>query len=209
MCMSPEYLLDVHCVKAMSSELLPYSFSTTWHHPKSDETMPNALSGKANTAIAVAISNVVRNLFIILFEIKKACNHPFACLSSGYRQVTCILTSTGQSTPLGREPPVCLFSVCESLAVFDEREQEPKAQYLCFVQVLENGNARWFVDFVCCVRLKPVGGLRCASACSRAFRVGVCLLPPFFWVVCAANIQLFLYCCNGFGAKAFMRGRFL
>ena len=59
--------------------------------------------------------------------------------------------------------------------------------------------------FVC---LKPVGGLRCASACSRAFRVGVCLLPPFFWVVCAANIQLFLYCCNGFGAKAFMRGRF-
>ena len=163
----------------MSSELLPYSFSTAWHHPKSDETMPNALSGKANTAIAVAISNVVRNLFIILFEIKKACNHPFACLSSGYRQVTCIQTSTGQSTPLGREPPVCLFSVCESLAVFDEREQEPKAQYLCFVQVLENVNARWFVDFVCCVRLKPVGGLCCASACSRAFRVGVCLLASF------------------------------
>ena len=98
--------------------------------------------------------------------------------------------------------------VTNYLAVFDEREQEPKAQYLCFVQVLENGNARWFVIFVVCVCLKPVGGLRCAPASSRAFRVGVCLLPPFFWVVCAANIQLFLYCCNGFGAKAFVRGRF-
>ena len=39
---------------------------------------------------------------------EKACNHSFACLSTGYRQVTYISTSTEQSTPCG----VNLQSAC-------------------------------------------------------------------------------------------------
>lgn len=107
--LSPESLLDVHCVKAMSSELLPYSFSTTWHHPKSVET---AFPGKANSTITVAISNVVRNLFIILFEIKKACNHSCACLPSGYRQVTSHMTSEQDSPRLQGVNFRCSLSSC-------------------------------------------------------------------------------------------------
>lgn len=36
----------------------------------------------------------------------------------GYRQVTIRPTSIEQPTPCWREPPVCLFSVVENLAIF-------------------------------------------------------------------------------------------
>lgn len=160
----------------MSSELLPYSFSTTWHHPKSDETMPNALSGKANTAIAVAISNVVRNLFIILFEIKKACNHPFACLSSGYRQVTSHMTSEQDSPRLQGVNFRCSLSSCVEYWRYSMKENKSKSSISMFCSSFGEWKRALVWIFVC---LKPVGGLRCASACSRAFRVGVCLLASF------------------------------
>lgn len=53
-------------------------------------------------------------IFSLYNNKKRAWNHPNACLFPGYRQVTCTSTSKGWSTPLGREPPLSLFSMCEN-----------------------------------------------------------------------------------------------
>lgn len=176
----------------MSSELLPYSFSTTWHHPKSDETMPNALSGKANTAIAVAISNVVRNLFIILFEIKKACNHPFACLSSGYRQVTSHMTSEQDSPRLQGVNFRCSLSSCVEYWRYSMKENKSQKLNIYVLFKFWRMETRVGLDFclfktcgrpALCVGLLPCVPCWCLFVGLLSFGWFVLQIYSFFFIV--------------------------
>ena len=75
-----------------------------------------------------------------VINIKKACNHSFACLNL----VTTRLTSRDWFTPNEREPPVNLSSVVEILAVFKVKRTRAKSSisnnYVLFPN-LRNGNA--------------------------------------------------------------------
>ena len=61
----------------------------------------------------------------------------------GYRQVTIRPTSIEQPTPCWREPPVCLFSVVENLAIFLGTRTRTKSSmlFICIVSDLLSGNA--------------------------------------------------------------------
>ena len=106
----------------------------------------------------------------------------------GYRQVTIRPTSIEQPTPYWREPPVCLFSVVENLAIFLGTRTRAKSSILliCYNSVfLERKRNDGFVshsaaDSVCFCFLSYVLVQPCILSVSRCRDAGVntcsCLL---------------------------------
>ena len=81
---------------------------------------------------------IIENKNSSFAQLKRACNHPNACLFPGYRQVTCTSTSKGWSTPIEREPPLSLFSMCENwrYSETENKSRESSISLYYFTSVL-------------------------------------------------------------------------